>query len=61
MWINSKHTYRDGEGNELHVSSTEERGVVIESKEGIFFETEDECLVFLDKLKNKVETLFEEN
>ncbi len=35
--------------------------VIIEAKEGVFFETEQDCLDLLDKLKEKVGGLFDEH
>jgi len=60
MWTATRHTYKDTEGQKLTVESNEEGSVIIEAKEGVFFETEQDALDLLDKLKEKIESLFDE-
>ena len=60
MWTATRYAYKDTEGQKLTVESNEEGSVIIEAKEGVFFETEQDALDLLDKLKEKIESLFDE-
>ena len=60
MWINTKYTYKDTEGQKLTIETNEDDAVMLEAKDGVFFETEQEFLGFLDELRKKAESLFEE-
>ncbi len=59
-WTSGKYIYKDTEGQFLSVEANEDGAIVIEAKDGVYFETEEDFLVFLEKLKEKVASLYEE-
>ncbi len=59
-WISAKHNYRDTEGQTLSIESNEDGAIILESKDGVYFEKEEDFLVFLEKLEEKAKSLFEE-
>ena len=55
MWKTSKHTYTDSEGQKLNLEIMENGEIVIEAKDGIFFNSAADCLEFLEQMSKKVE------
>ena len=61
MWTQTKVDFKDTEGQHLTLERNDSDGLVLEAKEGVFFETEEEFLCFLETLKEKAEAMYAED
>ena len=60
MWKNTGFDFEDKDGSSLNIKINYGfTGIVLESKEGVYFATESDFVSFVDELKEKALTLFE--